>query len=743
MRRKPFFIRPSGWRGAALAAPLIIAACSGGGGNGLPTEDAAGGENSAPIASNVDMQTVPSSSLIIRVLDSSTDLDGDQLKLVYVTQPSHGAVTIEDNGTPADPFDDYLRYVCDDIFVGVVSFQYTISDGGNGRATGNVSITVGTGANNPPVAVNDMVTVAVNGSIAVDVLGNDTDPDGDSISINSFTAPAAGAVVLNDGGTADPADDRLVYTPLPAFTGVDSFTYRISDGDLASDGLVTIVVGAAGPTEQVCGNVMKGAVSGALVQLFPIDGTGAATTTIPVAQALTDSAGNWCADVPLPRGALLVRSLGGQFIDETDTSSSGSARRTIVLDASSYLETALLPSDDFAAINVYTNAIYEKARRVTGSGGFAGVFAVERNLYQQAFGWPTDLLQLDPANPAALEPTALQAARVYAMALGGIANVVNEVAVDFAESQMTFGMIRAVVIDLTDCLLDGHFYSGAVRTPAEFDLNGSPVFMPTDLQLNLSILRFRNNNLSDFGSTPLAQIDAGVCLGADDSDDALPPTFVPDPLSALSFPATGPLTDLLAVTPVPLITDNLDPAPTVVAVAINTDSGAPIPPGSPDVPPGAYDITWEASDSTGNTVQRVQRITILANSNGTITLSPDDITPGETLTVSVADADLDSDAAVADMVDVTVSNTVTLEVETVTLTETGANSGIFQGTLATQFGSGGTNDNGVLDVQAGEAAQARYDDALDATGNPAVRTDLTSISGGDNGSIVVSPGSIV
>ncbi len=70
-------------------------------------------QNHAPTAFNVQLQTLPGSSLIIRVLGASSDHDGDRLSLVYVPQPPHGVVTMENNGTPADPFDDYLRYVCD------------------------------------------------------------------------------------------------------------------------------------------------------------------------------------------------------------------------------------------------------------------------------------------------------------------------------------------------------------------------------------------------------------------------------------------------------------------------------------------------------------------------------------------------------------------------------------------------------------------------------------------------------
>ncbi|NNF66109.1 MAG: cadherin-like domain-containing protein, partial [Gammaproteobacteria bacterium] len=735
------------WRHSSvvLAASMLLGACSGGGSGG-PVSGTIDAPNNPPVAFNINMQTAPSTVLIIRPLDSSVDRDGDQVKLVYVTQPSHGIVTIEDNGTPDNPFDDYLRFVCDDTFVGTVSFQYAISDGRDGRASGRIEITVGSGTNNPPIAVADAAAVVMNGSVSIDVMANDSDPDGDSLTIVSFSSPGAGNVVLDDNGTGvDPSDDRLIYAPLPDYTGLDSFTYQLSDGDLVVDALVTVEVGSTGPAEQVCGRVMKGPVQGALVHLLPIDDLGNATTAVPIAQALTDSTGLWCADIPLPRTPLLVRSIGGQFIDETDTSSSGAARRTINLDNSAFLETVLGPTDNFVSLNVYTNAVYEKARRTAATAGsFFGIFSIDRSLYRTAFGWSDDLQNIDPANPAALDPSASEAQRIYAMALGGIANVVNGVAVSFAESEMTFAMIRAVVIDLTDCILDGHYFVGAVRTPVEFNLNGSPVLMPDNLRLNLSILRFRNNNLSAFGATPLAQIDATVCLGPDDNDDSLAPSFVPDPLATLDIAATGPLTNLLTVVPTPVATDNFDPVVDVQATAIATDTGVPVPLGAPDVPPGSYDITWDAIDDAGNFTQRMQRINITRNHDGAISLSPDSIIPGDTFVVSVSDGDLNTDPAAPDFATATVINTVTFESEALTLIETAANTGVFTTTLATAFGTGaGADDDGILIVQNNDNAEARYDDALDADGLPVTVADISMVDGGTSGTIAVMPASIL
>ena len=78
-------------------------------------------------------------------------------------------------------------------------------------------------ANGPPTAVDDREVTNVNTPVVVSVLANDSDPDGDALSVSSFTQPSNGAASLNAAGA-------FRYTPNSGFTGVDSFTYTITDG---------------------------------------------------------------------------------------------------------------------------------------------------------------------------------------------------------------------------------------------------------------------------------------------------------------------------------------------------------------------------------------------------------------------------------------------------------------------------------------------------------------------------------
>ncbi|MGE2693022.1 Ig-like domain-containing protein, partial [Mycolicibacterium pulveris] len=118
--------------------------------------------------------------------------------------------------------DGSFTYTPNPDFHGSDSFTYAASDGNGGTATATVYVTVNP-VNDAPVAVDDAVTVDEDGVAVVGVLGNDTDLDGDELSVTAAGAAGNGTVTLVDG--------VLTYTPDTDFHGTDWFTYTISDGN--------------------------------------------------------------------------------------------------------------------------------------------------------------------------------------------------------------------------------------------------------------------------------------------------------------------------------------------------------------------------------------------------------------------------------------------------------------------------------------------------------------------------------
>ena len=100
-------------------------------------------------------------------------------------------------------------------------------------------------SNAAPVASDDSAATSEETPVTIDVLANDSDPDGDALTVESFTQGAGGSVGIN-------VDDTVTYTPAPGFSGADSFTYTASDGNGGTDtATVTLAVTPAAPTAYV------------------------------------------------------------------------------------------------------------------------------------------------------------------------------------------------------------------------------------------------------------------------------------------------------------------------------------------------------------------------------------------------------------------------------------------------------------------------------------------------------------
>ena len=177
-----------------------------------------GDENHAPIANDDSATTNENSSVKIDVLANDSDPDGDSLRITSLTTPSHGKVSKSSDGI--------LTYSPDSNYSGDDSFNYTINDGRDKEASATVSVTVNA-LNNEPEAKDDSAKTNQDEKVTIDVLANDSDIDGDSLSISSVSTPSHGSVKINNG--------KIDYIPNSGYSGDDSFSYTISDGNGGKD----------------------------------------------------------------------------------------------------------------------------------------------------------------------------------------------------------------------------------------------------------------------------------------------------------------------------------------------------------------------------------------------------------------------------------------------------------------------------------------------------------------------------
>ena len=174
-------------------------------------------ENDRPDAVD-DMATVAEDEMVvIDVLGNDTDADGDALKVISATSPD-GTVEINADGT--------LKFTPDANFNGMTNVDYTVADGNGGFDTAWVKVNV-TPVNDAPDAVDDMATVDEGEMVIIDVLSNDTDVDGDTLTVIKAVAPNGTVDILDDG--------TLKFTPDAGFTGMTTVDYVISDGNGGED----------------------------------------------------------------------------------------------------------------------------------------------------------------------------------------------------------------------------------------------------------------------------------------------------------------------------------------------------------------------------------------------------------------------------------------------------------------------------------------------------------------------------
>ena len=175
-----------------------------------------------------------SAATTLNVLANDQIISGNgTLSIISVTQPTTGGTVTLNNGT--------VRFTPTANFNGTSVFTYRVGSGGV-QQDGTVTVTV-TPVNDPPTAVDDTFNVDQNSTgTTLDLIGNDliTPDANESLTITAVGTPTGGGTVTISAG-----GQSVVYRPAAGFTGIDTFSYTISDGGLTDTGQVTVTVAPA------------------------------------------------------------------------------------------------------------------------------------------------------------------------------------------------------------------------------------------------------------------------------------------------------------------------------------------------------------------------------------------------------------------------------------------------------------------------------------------------------------------
>lgn len=175
----------------------------------------------APAARNDTARTAIDQPVEIAVLENDEDPEGGDLEVSDIQEPSHGTVQERPGGV--------ILYAPAAGFEGEDRFQYTVAGSEGRTATATVSVIVRGTPNRQPEAVDDEVAGKAEERLRIDVLANDSDPDGDTLSIDVVSEPEHGTAAISEGRT------DVLYTPSAGYAGEDRFTYTVEDGNGGTD----------------------------------------------------------------------------------------------------------------------------------------------------------------------------------------------------------------------------------------------------------------------------------------------------------------------------------------------------------------------------------------------------------------------------------------------------------------------------------------------------------------------------
>lgn len=243
-------------------------------------------ENDAPVGTALPPQDTEDGAVIaVPVAGNFSDVDGDTLTYTAADLPP-GLSIDPDSGVISGTIDNSASQINGGTYTATI----TVSDGNGGTTTQTITFNI---TNPGPTAVDDSASTDEDVPVTISPLANDSDPDGDDLTITAASA-LNGSVVIN-------ADGTVTYTPNPGFNGTDTITYEISDGE-GGTSLAEILVTVADINDTPT-------VSGSIGDQTNLDSQ---LISLPVAGAFSDPDGdmlNYTA-IGLPAGLTIDPDTG-------------------------------------------------------------------------------------------------------------------------------------------------------------------------------------------------------------------------------------------------------------------------------------------------------------------------------------------------------------------------------------------------------------------------------------------------
>jgi hypothetical protein len=331
--------------------------------------------NHPPVAASQSVNATEDAASAIVL--GATDPDGDPLTYSVVSGPSHGTLSGSAPNLSYQPAANYS---------GADSLTFSASDGEFDSNAATVSITV-QAVNDAPSATGEAYSLQAGGTLTISapgVLANDSDIDSATLTAVLVSGVGQGSLNLSANGS-------FTYTPPSGFSGSDSFTYRVSDGQ-ATSGIATVSLtvspGAPAPGPIFSANFNAGTQSFAY-----LDNTFRGTTQGSYASGSRITSGGFTG------GALRV--LLGGVNNNTISNMSGGWRRTFTLEAAASLvlsfrynltQTAEYESDEFSqALASVDGVLYgtppnDYAAQITGNGNGGSTITTGWQVFQISLG---------------------------------------------------------------------------------------------------------------------------------------------------------------------------------------------------------------------------------------------------------------------------------------------------------------------------------------------------------------------